>query len=301
MGMLMATPSSSISRAKAPVVTKSESSGTKDQSIVLVADGGEKGAGYTDGHCHEKCVGAGLKLGGGIESNGTMKQGNGRIHNNEYKHLVIGHGLPASDRSDFLYLLAGLHRRVLCPYRIVRISFGTRGIKGVLIPFGHRSVMGKPSHQIGVGNKEFPVGHQIGQTFFNDLVSLFLIKTAVDDQGPFVHRSVPFGDMGFSSRYLGHIGEGLGEMQIGQGILVNPTRILFGKDRIKDIAAEIPVGSHMMIIFGGGSIFKNGVMDEIKKALAGYTVNECGGIEPNPTYETLMRCVAKVQEDSPIR
>ena len=77
----------------------------------------------------------------------------------------------------------------------------------------------------------------------------------------------------------------------------NPTRILFGKDRIKDIRSEIPTGAHVMITFGGGSIFKNGVMDEIKEALAGFTVSEFGGIEPNPTYETLMQCVARVKEE----
>lgn len=75
----------------------------------------------------------------------------------------------------------------------------------------------------------------------------------------------------------------------------NPTRILFGKDRIKDIASEIPAGTHVMITYGGGSVFKNGVMDEIKEALAGCTVSEFGGIEPNPTYETLMQCVARVK------
>ncbi len=80
-------------------------------------------------------------------------------------------------------------------------------------------------------------------------------------------------------------------------IFHNPTRILFGTHRIKDIASEIPEGAHVMVTFGGGSIFKNGVMDEIKEALEGFTVSEFGGIEPNPTYETLMQCVARVKEE----
>ncbi|WP_300668530.1 iron-containing alcohol dehydrogenase [Desulfoluna sp.] len=77
----------------------------------------------------------------------------------------------------------------------------------------------------------------------------------------------------------------------------NPTRILFGQNRIKDIASEIPAGSHVMITYGGGSIVKTGVMDEIKTALKGFTVSEFGGIEPNPTYETLMQCVARVKAE----
>jgi NADP-dependent alcohol dehydrogenase len=80
--------------------------------------------------------------------------------------------------------------------------------------------------------------------------------------------------------------------------LHNPTRILFGKDRIKDIASEIPTGSHVMITYGGGSIVTTGVMDEIKAALSGFKVSEFGGIEPNPTYETLMQCVARVKAEN---
>lgn len=77
----------------------------------------------------------------------------------------------------------------------------------------------------------------------------------------------------------------------------NPTRILFGKNRIAEIASEIPPGSHVMITYGGGSIVKTGVMDEIKKALSGFTVSEFGGIEPNPAYETLMGCVERVRAE----
>lgn len=76
----------------------------------------------------------------------------------------------------------------------------------------------------------------------------------------------------------------------------NPTKIIFGSDTIKDIAKEIPEGSKIMITYGGGSVRQNGVLDEVKKALAGYQINEFGGIEPNPTYETLMKCVEKVRD-----
>lgn len=46
-----------------------------------------------------------------------------------------------------------------------------------------------------------------------------------------------------------------------------------------------------MLTYGGGSIFKNGVYDQTKKALGNRKVIEFGGIEANPTYETLMKGV----------
>ena len=71
----------------------------------------------------------------------------------------------------------------------------------------------------------------------------------------------------------------------------NPTRILFGQGRIADIAREVPAGARVLITYGGGSVVKTGTLAEVKAALAGYTVFEFGGIEPNPTYETLMQAV----------
>jgi NADP-dependent alcohol dehydrogenase len=71
----------------------------------------------------------------------------------------------------------------------------------------------------------------------------------------------------------------------------NPTRILFGKGQIANIAAEIPAGAKVLLTYGGGSIRRNGVYEQIKQALAGHTVVEIGGIEPNPEYKTLMQAV----------
>mgnify|MGYP004702819099 CR=1 FL=1 len=75
----------------------------------------------------------------------------------------------------------------------------------------------------------------------------------------------------------------------------NPTKIIFGSDTIKDIVKEIPKGSKIMITYGGGSVKHNGVLAEVQAALTGYPFDEFGGIEPNPTYETLMKCVEKVR------
>jgi NADP-dependent alcohol dehydrogenase len=71
----------------------------------------------------------------------------------------------------------------------------------------------------------------------------------------------------------------------------NPTRILFGKGQIANIAAEIPAGAKVLLTYGGGSIRRNGVYEQIMKALAGHTVVEFGGIGPNPEYKTLMQAV----------
>jgi NADP-dependent alcohol dehydrogenase len=50
----------------------------------------------------------------------------------------------------------------------------------------------------------------------------------------------------------------------------NPTRILFGEGRIKDLAKEIPKEAKILVTYGGGSIKRNGVLDEVKAALQGY-------------------------------
>lgn len=78
----------------------------------------------------------------------------------------------------------------------------------------------------------------------------------------------------------------------------NPTRIHFGAGRIAEIAKEIPAGARVLITYGGGSIRKNGTLDEVKAALQGTTVFEFSGIEPNPTYETLMQAVELARRES---
>ncbi len=77
----------------------------------------------------------------------------------------------------------------------------------------------------------------------------------------------------------------------------NPTRILFGQGRIADIAAEIPAGTRVLITYGGGSVVRSGTLDEVKAALKNFTVFEFAGIEPNPTYETLMQSVALARRE----
>jgi len=74
-----------------------------------------------------------------------------------------------------------------------------------------------------------------------------------------------------------------------------PTKVHFGKGQIARIAAEIPTDAKVLITYGGGSILKNGVMEQVRAALTGHSTIEFGGIEPNPGYETLMKAVKIVK------
>lgn len=77
----------------------------------------------------------------------------------------------------------------------------------------------------------------------------------------------------------------------------NPTKILFGRNRIEDIDAEIPQDAKVLILYGGGSIKRNGAFDRTVAALGNRQWDEFSGIEANPTYETLMKAVKRVQEE----
>ena len=76
----------------------------------------------------------------------------------------------------------------------------------------------------------------------------------------------------------------------------NPTRILFGQQRIADIGKHIPPQAKVLLLYGGGSIKATGTLKEVLAALGERQVVQFGGIEPNPSYETLMQAVAIVKE-----
>ena len=71
----------------------------------------------------------------------------------------------------------------------------------------------------------------------------------------------------------------------------NPTKVVFGKGSIAKLSELMYKGEKIMMTYGGGSIKKNGVYDQVMKALKGFSVIEFGGIEPNPDYDTLMKAV----------
>lgn len=72
----------------------------------------------------------------------------------------------------------------------------------------------------------------------------------------------------------------------------NPTKLIMGKDMIAQLSKEIPADKKIMITFGGGSVKKNGVYDQVKEALKNHNTIEFWGIEPNPAIETLREAIA---------
>jgi NADP-dependent alcohol dehydrogenase len=78
----------------------------------------------------------------------------------------------------------------------------------------------------------------------------------------------------------------------------NPTKILFGKDRIADLKDQVPKDAKMLILYGGGSAERTGVLAQVREALSSHTLIEFGGIEPNPRFATAMKAVELIgQED----
>ena len=76
----------------------------------------------------------------------------------------------------------------------------------------------------------------------------------------------------------------------------NPVKVVFGKGSIARLSALIPEGSRVLMVYGGGSIKKNGIYDQVTKALESFEVTEFPGIEANPHYETCMKAVEIVRE-----
>jgi NADP-dependent alcohol dehydrogenase len=79
--------------------------------------------------------------------------------------------------------------------------------------------------------------------------------------------------------------------------LYNPTNYLFGKGQIEKLTNLVPKNAKILVAFGGGSIFKNGIYDHVKQALTGFELIEFGGIEPNPHFETLMKAVEIIRAE----
>lgn len=74
-------------------------------------------------------------------------------------------------------------------------------------------------------------------------------------------------------------------------IFQNPTRLIFGKGMIAELSRAIPTDKRIMITFGGGSVKKNGVYEQVIQALKGHNYVEFWGIEPNPAVETLRKAI----------
>ena len=80
--------------------------------------------------------------------------------------------------------------------------------------------------------------------------------------------------------------------------LYNPTNLIFGKGQIEKLSALVPKGAKILLAYGGGSIFKNGIYDQVIQNLKGFDIVEFAGIEANPHFETLMKAVAIIKEQN---
>jgi NADP-dependent alcohol dehydrogenase len=76
----------------------------------------------------------------------------------------------------------------------------------------------------------------------------------------------------------------------------NPVNLVFGKGQINKLPKLIPAGAKILLAYGGGSIFNNGIYNQVTEALNGFDITEFGGIEPNPRYETLIKAVELVKD-----
>jgi len=77
----------------------------------------------------------------------------------------------------------------------------------------------------------------------------------------------------------------------------NPTKIIFGKGEIAKISKEIPENANILLLYGGGSIKKNGIYEQVTEALKNFDYIEFGGIPANPEYEVLMDALAIIKSE----
>ena len=78
----------------------------------------------------------------------------------------------------------------------------------------------------------------------------------------------------------------------------NPTKIIFGKGEISKISKEIPKKAKVLMLYGGGSIKKNGVYEQVIDTLSEFDVIEFGGIPANPEYEILKKALAIIKSEN---
>lgn len=89
-------------------------------------------------------------------------------------------------------------------------------------------------------------------------------------------------------------------MKINNFVYYNPTKIYFGDQQLSHLAEEVKKhGDKALLVYGGGSIRKNGLYDRIMSILSGAGIEtaECSGIEPNPQYTSVNRA-AKICRDA---
>lgn len=80
-------------------------------------------------------------------------------------------------------------------------------------------------------------------------------------------------------------------------IFQNPVKLIMGKGMISELANQIPAGKRVMVTYGGGSVKKNNVYNQVVEALKGFYTVEFWGIEANPTIETLRKAITLGKEE----
>ena len=79
--------------------------------------------------------------------------------------------------------------------------------------------------------------------------------------------------------------------------LQNPVKILFGKGQIAKLKSQIPTGANILVLYGGGSIKKNDVYEQVTEALKDFDYTEFGGIPANPEYDVLLDALAIIKSE----
>ncbi|WP_066718008.1 iron-containing alcohol dehydrogenase [Clostridium sp. Marseille-P299] len=87
---------------------------------------------------------------------------------------------------------------------------------------------------------------------------------------------------------------------LGNFTFSNPTKLYFGDESLQNLNTELPkYGSNVLLVYGGGSIKKNGIYDEVVGILKenGKNITEVSGVMPNPTIEKLREGVKIAREN----
>ncbi len=79
--------------------------------------------------------------------------------------------------------------------------------------------------------------------------------------------------------------------------LHQPTRVLFGKGQIANIAREVPPNARVLLVAGGGSIRTNGVLAELETALGARLVGQAWGVQPNPDVSDVATVLEKIRAE----
>lgn len=80
----------------------------------------------------------------------------------------------------------------------------------------------------------------------------------------------------------------------------NPTKLIFGKGQIEELRNELPkYGSKVLLVYGGGSIKRNGLYEEVQTILASLSaeVFELSGVEPNPRLSSVQKGINMAREN----